>query len=255
MRRTLGLCLAIASLTGCGPATLKYVIDGSILGDVPPEQKGPIFDAHLGVAKAQDEIYRARYQQSLATKEIEVAKTEYDQAKLELDKSNSERDFADRTGDQNKIGPAQLKVEVAKLALEVAAIRRDVVDAKLDWAKTLEDTAETHVLAEMAKVEQAKAQLVVSKGKKPTTDFDAQVFDKQIAEAQKDYDQARLVTDKAQAEVTLREGKLNEAKAKLDAKRTPPAIPGQPVIGPTTPSVTPAPTPPPATTTPATTTK
>jgi hypothetical protein len=238
-RNILGLgILVVLAASGCGASTLKYVVDGQALGDIPVTEKAAVFEAMGAANRTQDTIWVAQYQQALAQKEIDAAANEYEMAKLELDRAKSEREFAVGTKDQNKLVPADARLEVARLGLDTAGLRRDVVKARLELTRLEEKAAERQLLADLARVELVKAQLAVSKGKKPSPDFDVQRFDRQYAEVQHDCEKGRADVEQQQVEVTKHENTFHEKKRDLDAKKQPAATP--PVTT-TPPPATPAP--------------
>lgn len=164
----------------------RYKVDDATVADLPMSDKGELLQWQSNRDLAKGELDKARADAHTAEHEIVTAQTERGQAKLASQKLVSDIDLAKPRRDtallgqlQNELGVAQLAQSAAETRVRLCKQQHEVNEAKIEAAKT-------HVSWAEAGIEQARARLVIRHGRLPSANFEVGMFDRQLAQAERE---------------------------------------------------------------------
>ncbi|MDB4970308.1 MAG: hypothetical protein JWN44_5997 [Myxococcales bacterium] len=200
MRETL-LSILVLGVAACGGGGAKYHVNDNSLATASVQEKQGVLAAQQEKEVAKTEQQKAEADLKNIENEVDVADNDYKTAKLQLDTAKLQAKTAEQANDVNRKNQATHDVRVAELGVKSADAKVDWLNKKRKWIKAQRDAADDHFAAADSRYELEKAKLAQQKGIKPSDDFNVMNFETDNLKKQQKYSEARMDSDKMQADV------------------------------------------------------
>jgi chromosome segregation ATPase len=195
----LGLMVAGLFAGACGSSGPKYKVNESVLADLPLSDKQPLLDEQADRERAVQEKNKARADITAADSELAKAEASMQQADLAASKLDADYKLAEKRQEVAALQRIGEERRLTRIAQEAARIRINWVKEMRGVHEAEEKAADDHVRLADARIEQVKANLAISHGRRPGDNVKLSAFDQQVAKEQMDYERAQSdVKDRTQ---------------------------------------------------------
>jgi hypothetical protein len=216
--------LALAACAGGNKEAAKPAkVSDSDYGRLAPAQTAAVDQARITLGDARDELARAKLRQTQTAQAVNLAQADMAVADAELKRAEARAKLANES-----MEPTQL-AEARNLS-EAAQLRQSAAEARIDYAKKIQDArsaevaaAEKRVAFEEMRVEQAKLQALQQAQVPAAAKYDGSQLDSRVAAARKEFDDAQANAQKAMSAAAGAEQRWNDLNKQLQARGGAPA--------------------------------
>lgn len=202
VRSALAGCLALFAVASASCGGSKYHVNDAVLSDLPLHDKQRMLAMQGEMNLAAEEKNKAQADVAMTERDISVAEAESAQDRMEARKLEAELRLAERGQDLNRIRPAKANLAAVHSVKNTGEAKINWLKHRRDYHRMLVEVAERHGTAAERRYELEKARLAQSSGKLPSKRFNLAQFEGQAAQAEQEYDQARMRADRQQMETS-----------------------------------------------------